>query len=78
VAACVTSSGGDLAEVVSTIRGAGTSTAGLDTVSGFTMKDAGTDQARVVLVCCAADAQPAAFISRVDQLRRRPVIRADT
>jgi len=43
------------------------------------MKDAvGIDQARVVLVCCAADGQPAPFISRVDQLRRRPVIRADT
>ena len=59
--------------------GAGTLDGRLDTVSGFTMKDAvGTDQARVVLVCRAADAQPAAFISRVDQLRRRPVIRADT
>jgi hypothetical protein len=40
--------------------GAGTLDGRLDTVSGFTMKDAvGTDQARVVLVCCAADAQPA-------------------
>ena len=77
---CDEQRGGDLAEVVSTIRAAqALSTTGLDTVSGFTMKDAvGTDQARVVLVCCAADAQPAAFISRVDQLRRRPVIRADT
>jgi hypothetical protein len=42
------------------------------------MKDAAeTDQARVVLVCCAADAQPAR-IPQVDQLRRRPVIRAHT
>ena len=40
--------------------GAGTLDGRLVTVSAFTMKDAAeTDLARVVIVCCAADAQPA-------------------
>jgi uncharacterized membrane protein YcgQ (UPF0703/DUF1980 family) len=61
VAACVTSSagrsgGGGLDDSC----GAGTLDDRLVTVSGFTVKDAvGTDQARLVIVCCAADAQPA-------------------
>ena len=40
------------------------------------MKDAaGTDLARVVIVGCAADPQPARIHLAVDPLRRRPAFR---